>query len=228
VIHELKTWPGPFAAVLAGTKTYEIRVADRDYKVGDVLHLREFVPGRATLIHEPACPPHYTGRSIDVEVTYLTPGGEWGLPYGLCVMSIRKVDEGSLCGELLESLRLASTTSDGYRDAHAAYQRWAARLAPDAIGDEAKRAAIEWLTEDRPIQVAVDSAGNIGVTYIARPGRPLLTEEQRTALRHLRVDAEDDLMQLEQLAKTRDVSHTLALASAQVAALRAVLGEEQP
>jgi hypothetical protein len=53
------------------------------------------------------------------------------------------LDAHVLCGELLESLRLASTTSDGYRDAHATYRRWAARLAPDAIGDEAKRAAIE-------------------------------------------------------------------------------------
>jgi hypothetical protein len=143
----------------------------------------------------------------------------------LAAAQAKEAELRSLCGELIESLRLASTTSDGHRDAHAAYQRWAARLAPDAIGDEAQRAAIEWLTEDRPIQVAVDNAGNIDITSIARPRRPPLTDEQRAALRHLLVDAEDDLAQLEHLAKTRDVSHTLALARAQVAALRAVLGE---
>jgi hypothetical protein len=63
-------------------------------------------------------------------------------PATLEQVQAKLADARKLCGELLESLRLASTTSDGYRDAHAAYQRWAARLAPDAIGDEAKRAAI--------------------------------------------------------------------------------------
>lgn len=48
-----------------------------------------------------------------------------------------------LCKELLESTRLAHQTSDAYRDAHSAYQLWAAKLAPHAVGDEAKRAAIE-------------------------------------------------------------------------------------
>lgn len=43
----------------------------------------------------------------------------------------------------LEALRLVQTTSDAYRDQHAAWQRWAARLAPAAIGDDAKRTAIE-------------------------------------------------------------------------------------
>jgi hypothetical protein len=101
VIHELKTWPVPFAAVLDGSKTYEIRVADRPYAVGDVLHLREWTPhtecrgsGRCwdngdTI--DCCSSPHgvMTGRECRVEVTYLTTGGEWGLPANLCVMSIR-------------------------------------------------------------------------------------------------------------------------------------------
>lgn len=49
----------------------------------------------------------------------------------------------ALCKELLESTRLAHQTSNGYRDAHMAYQRWASKLSPDAIGDNVKRAAIE-------------------------------------------------------------------------------------
>lgn len=49
----------------------------------------------------------------------------------------------ALCEELLESTRLAHRTSDAYRDALMAYQRWAAKLAPDSIGDDVKRAAIE-------------------------------------------------------------------------------------
>jgi hypothetical protein len=48
----------------------------------------------------------------------------------------------TVCEELLEQLRLSNQTSDGYRDSHMAYQRWASRLAPDAVGDDAKREAI--------------------------------------------------------------------------------------
>lgn len=47
-----------------------------------------------------------------------------------------------LCTQLLAALKTAQETSDGYRDLHAAWQRWGAVHAPDAIGDEAKRAEI--------------------------------------------------------------------------------------
>lgn len=80
VIHELKTWPEPFQAVLDGWKTHEIRVDDRGYMAGDLLRLREYLPSG----------DHYTGRDVTVEVTYKTPGASWGLPADLCVMSIRR------------------------------------------------------------------------------------------------------------------------------------------
>jgi hypothetical protein len=90
--HDLKTWPAPFAAVLSGAKTHEIRRSDRKFAVGDRLLLREWVPHDGDMRHY-ACPHvgRYTGRSILVEVTYLSAGGTWGLPSDLCVMSIRKV-----------------------------------------------------------------------------------------------------------------------------------------
>lgn len=79
--HELKTWPGPFRAVLDGTKRYEIRRNDRAYAVGDQLHLHEYEPnGRGG--------GAYTNRSCLMRVTYMTEGGSWGLPPDLCVMSI--------------------------------------------------------------------------------------------------------------------------------------------
>ena len=83
--HVLKIHPAPFAAVLSGEKRHEIRKADRPFAVGDVLVLEEF---------DPDCfvdaPSHhgYTGRSLRVRVTYLSAGGTWGLPEGLCVMSV--------------------------------------------------------------------------------------------------------------------------------------------
>ena len=83
-IHELKCWPEPFEAIRSGAKTYEIREAiDRDYQVGDELVLREWVPSLTLLSGK------YTGRRERVRVTYMTRGGQWGIPEGLCVMGIR-------------------------------------------------------------------------------------------------------------------------------------------
>jgi hypothetical protein len=78
VKHELKTWPEPFRAVVGGVKRYEIRKQDRDFRVGDELMLREWDPGSRD----------YTGSFTTVTVTYMTPGGAWGLPSDMCVMSL--------------------------------------------------------------------------------------------------------------------------------------------
>ncbi len=86
--HELKTHPEPFAALLDGRKRHEIRRADRPFAVGDVLVLREWKPQvKRSLTGK------YTGRTLTCRVTYLTPGGAWGLPDKLCVMSV-EVDRG--------------------------------------------------------------------------------------------------------------------------------------
>ncbi len=79
MIHELKCWPHPLQAIRSGAKTHEIRKADRPYAVGDVLRLYEF---------DQRTNKYASGNGIDVRVTYLTPGGEWGLPADVCVMSI--------------------------------------------------------------------------------------------------------------------------------------------
>ena len=100
MIHELKTWPKGFEAILAGTKTHEVRPADRKFDVGDVLHLREFVPhehcqgsGRCwgNGDTEDCCDePHgsYTGRDVYVTVNYITGPGTFGLPEDRVVMYI--------------------------------------------------------------------------------------------------------------------------------------------
>lgn len=79
MIHDLKTWPDEFSAVIDGSKSHEIRCYDRPFRVGDTLHLREWIPAKRS----------YTRRAVDVEVTHMTPAGAWGLPTDLCVMSIR-------------------------------------------------------------------------------------------------------------------------------------------
>lgn len=65
--HELKTWPEPFTAILARRKRHEVRVDDRGFLVGDTLRLKEWNPA----------PPgpvagRYTGREVDVRVTYIS------------------------------------------------------------------------------------------------------------------------------------------------------------
>ena len=75
--HVLKIRIEPFWAVWTGRKRYEIRVNDRDLEVGDLLDLREFEPGEEA-----------SGFRITAHVLYMTHGGQWGLPQGLCVMSI--------------------------------------------------------------------------------------------------------------------------------------------
>lgn len=60
-VHELKCWPEHFEPMSKGAKTHEVRVNDRDYKVGDVLYLREWAP----LVSD------YTGRFAVRVVTHL-------------------------------------------------------------------------------------------------------------------------------------------------------------
>ena len=79
--HNLKTWPPYFQNILDGLKTFEIRRNDRDFQVGDQLELHEFEPGHDGGI---------TGRSVLVEVTYMT---DWNQRDGYVVMGIRQPQE---------------------------------------------------------------------------------------------------------------------------------------
>lgn len=82
-MHELKTWPEPFQAAWEGRKTHEVRVNDRPggFTTEDLLILREWNPGGKT----------YSGRTLFAVPTYITPGGKFGLPDNMVVMSIRVI-----------------------------------------------------------------------------------------------------------------------------------------
>ena len=90
--HELKTVPPFFEQVLSGAKRCEIRYNDRDFKAGDLLQLKEWIPSAQ----------RYTGRWVTAYVTHLTDGkllaqdvriGDDRMPIGRgwVVMSIKVV-----------------------------------------------------------------------------------------------------------------------------------------
>jgi hypothetical protein len=57
--HYIKILPEYYNAIDQGKKSFEVRFNDRNYQVNDILHLQEWTDGE------------YTGREMEVEVTYL-------------------------------------------------------------------------------------------------------------------------------------------------------------
>ncbi|ESR10644.1 DUF3850 domain-containing protein [Streptococcus iniae] len=60
--HMLKCYPEYFEAIMDGTKTFECRYNDRDFKVGDELLLREYDPKKGYT---------YPYRCIVRKITYI-------------------------------------------------------------------------------------------------------------------------------------------------------------
>ncbi len=76
--HRLKTAPMYFEDLLSGIKTFELRKNDRDFKVGDILMLKEFKDGE------------HTGREIKAEITYMLEDYT-GLTEKYCILGIKKI-----------------------------------------------------------------------------------------------------------------------------------------
>lgn len=76
--HELKTWPIYFEPVLKKEKTMELRKNDRDYKIGDLLKLREYDAEKE----------EYTGRYTLRIITHIV-GEQPFVPEGYVAMSIK-------------------------------------------------------------------------------------------------------------------------------------------
>jgi hypothetical protein len=89
--HELKSWPEYFQATKSGVKTFDIRKNDRDYKVGDILILKEWKPSGYSDVSPNEITGEYTGEELEVEVTYIfkqPSGANFGLIGDTVVMSV--------------------------------------------------------------------------------------------------------------------------------------------
>lgn len=77
--HLIKTWPPFFEEVFTGNKLFEMRLNDRNYQKGDILHQQEYDPATDA----------YTGREVKANVTFVLYGGQFGVEANHCCMSIR-------------------------------------------------------------------------------------------------------------------------------------------
>jgi hypothetical protein len=78
-IHELKTFTQFFQPILDGYKTFEIRLNDRDFHVGDLIILSEIDPDNCL----------DTGRKSAFRITYILTSDDFhGISHGYVCMSI--------------------------------------------------------------------------------------------------------------------------------------------
>lgn len=93
MIHELKTWPRHFQAIYDGRKTFEFRRNDRDFKVDDILILKEWEP---SLMYGVTGQGKYTGRECYFLVTYILSEDEEQPEFiadGWVIMAIKRMHQ---------------------------------------------------------------------------------------------------------------------------------------
>lgn len=83
--HDLKCWPEYYDAIDRNEKPFEYRLNDRDYRVGDILHLRRFDP-------DTPAGPQYTGQSLRRRVTYMLDRRSTTFPIadGYCILGLEQ------------------------------------------------------------------------------------------------------------------------------------------
>jgi len=86
-MHHLKTWPEYFREIENGNKTFELRVNDRNFELGDALILEEY---------DPICEV-MTGRKMMKIITYVLRDSKkterMGLKPGYCIMGFKNKPE---------------------------------------------------------------------------------------------------------------------------------------
>ena len=81
ITHYIKTWPDYFKKVESGMKSFELRIDDRDYRVGDRVIMEEYDPNTSS----------YTGKQLQVTITYILKKFN-GLDHGYCVFNWKNVE----------------------------------------------------------------------------------------------------------------------------------------
>lgn len=80
MVHELKILPKYFKDVATSRKNFELRYNDRNFKVGDILLLKEYENGT------------YTGREVKRKVKYILYGdGTLGLSKDYCILALKSL-----------------------------------------------------------------------------------------------------------------------------------------
>lgn len=126
--HVLKIHPAPLADLISGAKTAEVRRNDRDFQVGDTVHLMEVNPETG----------NWTGAADHVRtISHIQTG--YGLPDGMCVLSYTPLflPRNRLPGRL--AIRAALPDVPGDMLDHGLFAALDAMAAPPAAahGDEA-------------------------------------------------------------------------------------------
>ena len=80
MIHELKTLKKYFKPLSSGLKLFEIRKNDREFKIDDILILKEWNKKNG-----------FSGRELSFKITYILSGGKFGIDKNYCIMSLKKV-----------------------------------------------------------------------------------------------------------------------------------------
>ena len=104
MIHDLKCWERFYKHIEDGSKPFEIRLNDRDYQVGDVLHLREFNDLDGV----------FTGRSIEVRVVYILRDFV-GLKEGYIAMTIHLMYDGRTLEERVVEMQNRAVSISAFR-----------------------------------------------------------------------------------------------------------------
>lgn len=80
--HIVKIKKQYFVKLLSEEKTFELRKNDRNYKVGDVIILKEIDDYDLKF-------PFNRGREVKAEITYILKGPVYGLETGYCILAIK-------------------------------------------------------------------------------------------------------------------------------------------
>lgn len=82
ILHEIKCWPEFFGKIALREKEFELRKNDRDYQVGEIIKIREYVPNKQ----------RYTGSFVLREISYMLTNTEFGLKEGYCILQLKTID----------------------------------------------------------------------------------------------------------------------------------------